>query len=117
MNAYGSYADSIYSTLLQQQISNMILKLTGTLLFMSVALLVIRIIMAYFISKRGNMILISRGIKPESAHLFGFALFMALFFGTLISYIFVFWFATALPTIKPVADIAVPDEDEEDNKE
>lgn len=65
----------------------------------TIALVIIfRIILAYYIAKRGNMIVSAKGIDPRDVHIFSLAMFMSIFFGVIIGYIFVFWFASAFPT-------------------
>jgi hypothetical protein len=60
--------------------------------------LIIRLVLAYSIAKRGNMIVSAKGINPADVHIFSMAVFITLFFGVLIGYIMVFWFASAFPS-------------------
>ena len=59
------------------------------------------------------MIVSAKGINPSEVHVFSLALFMTVFFGVLIGYIFVFWFASAFPVTNGNSTITSYTEEDE----
>lgn len=78
--------------------NNAFLLQAGAFLIIIVSFFTIRLIIAYSIAKRGNMIVSAKGINPADVNMFSLALFITVFFGVLIGYIMVFWFASAFPS-------------------
>ncbi|WP_022772130.1 hypothetical protein [Butyrivibrio sp. AE2015] len=70
----------------------------AVIIFTIALVLIFRIVMSYYIAKRGNMIVSAKGIDPRDVHMFSLAMFMSVVFGVLFGYIFVFWFSSAFPS-------------------
>ncbi len=86
-----------YNTL---QKSHMLNELIIALLIMLIIILIvflIRFVLAYYVAERGNMIILEKGYNPQKFKLYKLACFLTIFFGVIIAYIFVLWFASALP--------------------
>lgn len=79
-------------------------------------LLVIRIVIAYFIAKRGNLILSAKGYASPKLHVYSLSLFLTVFFGVVLAYTFVFWYASAFPVIRATSNVNAYTEDTEDEE-